>query len=88
MTIDRPVVVALGPVDPALVTGVLGDEIVFVADPSEQHIASAVGAIVRADAVVDAAFLVAPRGCASSHALVSASTTSISKRPPHGASRS
>jgi D-3-phosphoglycerate dehydrogenase len=62
VTVDRPVVVALGPVDPALVTGVLGDEIVFVADPSEQDIANAVGAIVRANAVVDAAFLArAPR---------------------------
>jgi D-3-phosphoglycerate dehydrogenase len=62
VTIDRPVVVALGPVDPALVTGVLGDEIAFVADPSEPDIANAVGAIVRADAVVDATFLArAPR---------------------------
>ena len=62
MTIDRPVVVALGPVDPALVTGVLGDEIAFVADPSEPDIANAVGAIVRADAVVDATLLArAPR---------------------------
>ena len=62
MAIDRPVVVALGPVDPAVVTGVLGDEIAFVADPSEQEIANAVGAIVRADAVIDAAFLArAPR---------------------------
>ena len=62
VTVDRPVVVALGTVEPALVTGVLGDEIAFVADPSEQHIASAIGAIVRADAVVDAAFLArAPR---------------------------
>jgi phosphoglycerate dehydrogenase-like enzyme len=57
MTVDRPVVVALGPVDPALVTGALGDEIAFVADPSDQDIANAAGAIVRADAVVDAAFL-------------------------------
>jgi D-3-phosphoglycerate dehydrogenase / 2-oxoglutarate reductase len=62
MTVDRPVVVALGTVDPALVTGVLGDEVAFVADPSAQDIADAVGAIVRADAVVDAAFLArAPR---------------------------
>ncbi len=62
MTIDRPVVVALGTVDPALVAGVLGEEVEFVADPSEQHIANAAGAIVRADAVVDAAFLArAPR---------------------------
>ena len=56
MTVDRPIVVALGAVDPALVTGVLGDGVTFVPDPSEQDIASAVGAIVRADAVVDAAF--------------------------------
>jgi D-3-phosphoglycerate dehydrogenase / 2-oxoglutarate reductase len=55
--VDHPVVVALGTVDPALVTEVLGDEITFVADPSVQDIANAVGAIVRADAVVDAAFL-------------------------------
>jgi len=62
VTINRPVVVALGPVDPALVTGVLGDDIAFVADPSEPDIANAVGAIVRADAVVDATFLArAPR---------------------------
>jgi D-3-phosphoglycerate dehydrogenase / 2-oxoglutarate reductase len=62
VTIDRPVVVALGAVDPALVAGVLGEEVVFVADPSPQDIANAVGAIVRADAVVDAAFLArAPR---------------------------
>jgi D-3-phosphoglycerate dehydrogenase / 2-oxoglutarate reductase len=62
MTIDRPVVVALGPVDPALVTGVLGDGIAFVADPSEPDIANAIGAIVRADALVDATFLArAPR---------------------------
>jgi D-3-phosphoglycerate dehydrogenase / 2-oxoglutarate reductase len=57
MTVDRPVVVALGTVDPALVTGVLGEGITFVADPTAQDIATAVGAIVRADAVVDAAFL-------------------------------
>ncbi len=62
MAVDRPVVVALGPMDPALVTGVLGDEIAFVADPSEQDIANAAGAIARADAVVDAEFLTrAPR---------------------------
>jgi D-3-phosphoglycerate dehydrogenase len=62
VTVDRPVVVALGAVDPALVAGVLGEEVVLVADPSPQDIANAVGAIVRADAVVDAAFLArAPR---------------------------
>lgn len=57
MTVKRPVVVALGSVDPALVTGVLGEEVAFVADPSAQDIAQAAGAIVRADAIVDAAFL-------------------------------
>jgi D-3-phosphoglycerate dehydrogenase / 2-oxoglutarate reductase len=57
VSVDRPVVVALGTVDPALVTGVLGGELAFVADPTEQDIANAVGAIVRADAIVDAAFL-------------------------------
>jgi D-3-phosphoglycerate dehydrogenase / 2-oxoglutarate reductase len=62
VTVNRPVVVALGPVEPGLIVGVLGEEIEFVADPSEQQIANAAGAIVRADAVVDAAFLArAPR---------------------------
>jgi D-3-phosphoglycerate dehydrogenase / 2-oxoglutarate reductase len=62
VTVDRPIVVALGSVDPALVTGVLGEEVEFVAEPSTQDIAQAVGAIVRADAIVDAAFLArAPR---------------------------
>jgi D-3-phosphoglycerate dehydrogenase / 2-oxoglutarate reductase len=57
MTGARPVVVALGTVDPALVTGVLGGELAFVADPTDQDTANAVGAIVRADAIVDSAFL-------------------------------
>jgi phosphoglycerate dehydrogenase-like enzyme len=58
----RPVVVGLGAVDPLLVTGILGDEVSFVADPGSEDLAGAVGAIVRADAVVDAAFLdCAPR---------------------------
>jgi phosphoglycerate dehydrogenase-like enzyme len=57
MASDPPVVVALGPVDPALVTGVLDKTVRFVADPSSQDIANAVGAIVRADTVVDAEFL-------------------------------
>jgi D-3-phosphoglycerate dehydrogenase / 2-oxoglutarate reductase len=57
MGADRPVVAALGPVDPALVTGALGDDVRFVPDPSEADLATAAGAIVRADAVVDAAFL-------------------------------
>ena len=57
MTVDRPLVVALGAVDPAIVIDVLGEEVVFVAHPSEQDIAKAAGAIVRAEAIVDAAFL-------------------------------
>jgi len=51
------VVVGLGKVEPDLVTGVLGDGIDFVAEPTDADLAAAVGAIVRADAVVDAAFL-------------------------------
>jgi D-3-phosphoglycerate dehydrogenase len=57
VTVHRPVVVALGTVDPALVTGILGEDVLFVADPSAEDIANAVGAIVRAAVVVDAAFL-------------------------------
>jgi phosphoglycerate dehydrogenase-like enzyme len=57
MTDDRPLVVALGAVEPALVTDVLGEDVAFVAEPSETDIAHAAGAIVRADAIVDAAFL-------------------------------
>jgi len=57
MTIDRPLVVALGAVDPALVAEVLGEQLEFVADPRETDIANAAGAIVRADAIVDAGFL-------------------------------
>jgi D-3-phosphoglycerate dehydrogenase / 2-oxoglutarate reductase len=54
---NQPVVVGLGTVDPSLVTGILGEGIWFVADPSPEDLAVAAGAIVRADAVVDAAFL-------------------------------
>jgi len=54
---DRPVVVGLGAVDPSLVTGILGDGVSFVADPGPKDLAVALGAIARADAVVDAAFL-------------------------------
>ena len=62
MTGRRPVVVALGTVDPALVTDVLGDSVEFVAQPGPEELAKADGAIVRADAVVDAALLArAPR---------------------------
>jgi D-3-phosphoglycerate dehydrogenase / 2-oxoglutarate reductase len=53
----RPIVVALGPVDPAVVEPILADSAVLVTDPRADDIAVAVGAIVRADAVVDAAFL-------------------------------
>jgi phosphoglycerate dehydrogenase-like enzyme len=58
----RPVVVALGAVDPTLATEVLGDRIQFVAQPGPEDLANAEGAIVRADAVVDGALLArAPR---------------------------
>jgi D-3-phosphoglycerate dehydrogenase / 2-oxoglutarate reductase len=58
----RPVVVALGTVDPTLVTGVLGETVEFVAEPGPEELANAEGAIARADAVVDAALLArAPR---------------------------
>ena len=57
MAADRPVVVALGQVDPALVAGVLGHGITFVTEPGAADLAVAAGAIARADAVVDAAFL-------------------------------
>src|SRR5262245_53690868 len=57
MAVGRPVVVAIGAVDPALVTDILGAGLTFVTDPSADDLARAVGAIVRADAVVDAAFL-------------------------------
>jgi D-3-phosphoglycerate dehydrogenase / 2-oxoglutarate reductase len=58
----RPLVVALGTVEPTLVTEVLGDTVEFVARPSPEELAVAEGAIARADAVVDAALLArAPR---------------------------
>ena len=53
----RPLVVGLGKVEPDLVTGVLGGNIEFVAEPTDADLAVAQGAIVRADAVVDKAFL-------------------------------
>ena len=58
MTGRRPVVVALGTVDPTLVTDALGHSVEFVAQPGSEDLAIAEGAIVRADAVVDAALLV------------------------------
>lgn len=54
---DKKVVVALGPVDPAVVEPILGVHAALVTDPGPDDIAVAVGAIARADAVVDAAFL-------------------------------
>ena len=52
-----PVVVALGPVDPSLVSGVLDGHCRFVTDPGDAELAAAAGAIVRADARVDRALL-------------------------------
>jgi D-3-phosphoglycerate dehydrogenase / 2-oxoglutarate reductase len=52
-----PVVVGLGPVDPALVAEVLDGHCRFVAAPGEAELAAAAGAIVRADARVDQALL-------------------------------
>src|SRR3954464_1174362 len=54
---ERRVVVGLGAVDPTLVTGVLGEGVEFLPPPTQHDMAVAEGAIVRADAVVDAAFL-------------------------------
>jgi len=54
---SRPLVIGLGKVEPGLVTGVLGGDIDFVAEPTDADLAVAQGAIVRADAVVDKAFL-------------------------------
>jgi D-3-phosphoglycerate dehydrogenase / 2-oxoglutarate reductase len=53
----RRMVIGLGKVEPEQVTGTLGDGIDFVAEPTEADLAVAEGAIVRADAVVDAGFL-------------------------------
>ncbi|MEU4613002.1 NAD(P)-dependent oxidoreductase [Streptomyces umbrinus] len=59
---DGHVVVALGPVDPDTVGGVLGDRVTFVTHPTPDDLAVAEGAIVRADRIVDEDFLVrAPR---------------------------
>ena len=52
-TAGPAVVVGLGTVDPALVAGPLGGGARFVASPRPEDLAVAVGAIVRADAVVD-----------------------------------
>lgn len=54
---ERSVVVGLGSVAPNLVESVLGDGCRFVASPTSEDLRVAVGAIVRADAVVDVAAL-------------------------------
>lgn len=51
------VVVALGTVDPALVTPYLPSDAVFVPEPTDADLAVAEGAIVRADPTVDRALL-------------------------------
>jgi D-3-phosphoglycerate dehydrogenase len=53
----KPVVVALGPVDAAVVEPILGTHAALVTNPGPDDIAAAVGAIVRAEAVLDAGFL-------------------------------
>jgi len=54
---ELPLVVGLGVVDPALVEPVLGGHARFVAEPTDDDLARAWGAIVRADPLVDRAFL-------------------------------
>jgi D-3-phosphoglycerate dehydrogenase / 2-oxoglutarate reductase len=54
---QMPVVVALGPVDFALVSGVLEGHCRFVPDPGDTELALAAGAIARADARIDPALL-------------------------------
>ena len=53
----RQVIVALGDVEPDLVTGHLPPDAQFVADPGAEDLHDATGAIVRADALVDTAML-------------------------------
>ena len=53
----QSVVVGLGVVDPALVTGHLPAQARFVPEPTAEDLHAAVGAIVRADALVDVAML-------------------------------
>jgi D-3-phosphoglycerate dehydrogenase len=57
MTRPLPVVVALGAVDPALVSGVLDGHCRFVSYPGDDDLSVAAGAIARADARVDQALL-------------------------------
>ena len=56
-TTDQYVVVGLGAVAPALVTDHLPAAARFVPEPTEDDLRAAVGAIVRADALVDVAML-------------------------------
>jgi D-3-phosphoglycerate dehydrogenase / 2-oxoglutarate reductase len=56
-TTGQRVVVGLGIVDPALVTDCLPAQARFVAEPTSDDLRAAVGAIVRADALVDVAML-------------------------------
>ncbi|MEB8336943.1 NAD(P)-dependent oxidoreductase [Streptomyces endophyticus] len=59
---SQHVVVGLGPVDPAIVGDVLGEDVTFVPDPTPDDLAVAEGAIVRADRHVDEDLLArAPR---------------------------
>ena len=55
--VPLPVVVALGAVDPALVSGVLDGRCRLVTDPADEDLGTAAGAIARADARVDQALL-------------------------------
>jgi D-3-phosphoglycerate dehydrogenase len=55
--VGRQVVVALGDVEPDLVTGHLPPDTRFVADPDPDDLRAAAGAIVRADALVDVPML-------------------------------
>jgi D-3-phosphoglycerate dehydrogenase len=54
---ELPVVVGLGPVDPGLVSSVFAGHCRFVAEPAPADLAEAAGAIVRAEAQVDADLL-------------------------------
>lgn len=53
----RAVVVGLGEVNPALVTGTLGPDLAFIPQPTESDLDVAAGAIVRADVDVDRGLL-------------------------------
>jgi D-3-phosphoglycerate dehydrogenase len=55
--VSGQVVVALGDVEPGLVTAHLPSDARFVADPGPEDLSDAAGAIVRADALVDIAML-------------------------------